>query len=158
MPTEQEDPLGYWCALIGHEYLGAMRRRLGHLGIDRWFFVLARMAEVEGPITQQQLADELRLDKVAMMRAIDHLQSHGYVKRKVCQADRRKHHLELQPKAKPAVKDVQQACAPLNELALGSLKATERQKLFMLLEKMGDRLHRADEQEDIPHKPGRKPN
>ncbi len=143
-----EVPLGYWCTLVGQQYLASLRGRLGSLGIDRWYFTLVRISEMEGPITQQRLADELHLDKATMVRAIDHLSACGYVARRPCPHDRRKHHIELLPKALPAIKQVRQAFTELNDQAFKGIPAAERKLLLAHLKDMLKRLAPADHGEE----------
>lgn len=136
-----EHSLGFWCARIGQRYFALLHERLGHLGIDRGYFTLALIVEHEGRISQQQLADALHMDKVAMARCIDHLCERGYVRRAACPDDRRKHHLEVLPKAIPAVTEIKKAYAALNRMALKELQAGDRASLFGQLREILDNLH-----------------
>lgn len=144
MKAPNEGPLGYWHALISQQYLQLLRRELAHLELDRWYFTLVYLAEAKGPITQQQLADELHLDKASMVRAIDHLSAKGYVQRLQCPNDRRKHHLALLPKALPALKEIKEAFRKMNDLAFANIKASDRKLIMDQLPLMLDRLKQAD--------------
>ncbi|MEO8734145.1 MAG: MarR family transcriptional regulator, partial [Flavobacteriales bacterium] len=113
MLVNKERSLGFWCARIGHQYLALLSERLSHLGLDRGYFTLALIVDTEGRVSQQELADALHMDKVAMARSIDHLCERGFVERAACPDDRRKHHLKVLPKAIAAVKEIKQAYAAL---------------------------------------------
>ncbi len=143
MENPKEPSLGYWAAVVGQQYFQAMRKLLAHLPMDRWYFALVQLAETEGPVTQQALADKLHLDKATMVRALDHLCAHGYVERRQCPNDRRKHHLVLMPKARPVVKEIKQAYAQLNDLAFGRTSEAQRQKFTGQLQEMTERLKQA---------------
>ncbi|MCC6838805.1 MAG: MarR family transcriptional regulator [Flavobacteriales bacterium] len=143
MKRGTEPSLGYWCALVGQQYFSGMRRLLANLDMDRWYFALVQIAEAEAPITQQQLADRLHLDKATMVRAIDHLSSRGYVARKTCPNDRRKHHLELLPKAAPVIRQIRAAYAELNDTAMAGLDAAERRAAIGQLQRMLRQLNNA---------------
>lgn len=147
MSTSTERSLGYWCSLVGKQYLQALRKRLAHLDIDQNYLALVHIAEVDGPISQQELADKLHMDKVAVVRAVDHLSEHGYIKRVLCPNDRRKHHLKLLPKAIPAVKEIKQAYAALDRMALKDLNSDGRGQLIHQLQKALDSLLQASSQE-----------
>lgn len=144
MERPNEAPLGYWCALVGQQYLQAMRKQLAHLEMDRWYFTLVHLAAAKEPVTQQELADQLHLDKATMVRAIDHLSAKGYVERRQCPSDRRKHHLVVLPKAHSAVKQIRQAYGQLNDLAFAGIKEEDRQRMMDHLKPMLDRLKEAD--------------
>lgn len=140
MPSDKEPSLGYWCAVVGQEYFHALRRLLSHLDMDRWYFALVHLADAAGPVSQQQLADKLHLDKASMVRAIDHLSAQGYVARVNCPNDRRKYHLRLLPKAKPVVKEIREAYAVLNDIAFHRMAPGQRQVFIRHLEEMLGRL------------------
>lgn len=144
MPVEQEPSLGYWCALVGQQYIQALHKLLAGLDIDRWYFVLVRLVEADGPVSQQELADQLHLDKATMVRAIDHLSTKGYVARQACPNDRRKHHLMLLPKARNAVKEIRAAYTRLNNIAFEGTGPARRRLIIGQLKPMLERLQQAD--------------
>lgn len=144
MPKNKEDSLGYWCAMAGQQYLLAMRRMLVPQGLDRWFYILVHLADAQAPLSQQQLADELCLDKATMVRAIDHLSAEGYVARRPCPNDRRKHHLELLPKARPLVRSIRRSYSSLNSIALDGMPAAERWAAIQEVKYMVERLKKAN--------------
>ncbi|QQR88308.1 MAG: MarR family transcriptional regulator [Flavobacteriales bacterium] len=123
MPTSS---LGYWCSIAAHQYFARLQEKLAHLDITHWFYVLLTIEEAEGKLSQQELADRLNLDKVAMTRALDHLGEKGYVERCDCEGDRRKYLIKLTPKARPAVKAIRKAYEELNEEAMKGLKKADR--------------------------------
>lgn len=141
MLVNKERSLGFWCSRIGHQYLALLSERLSHLGLDRGYFTLALIVESKGHVSQQELADALHMDKVAMVRSIDHLCERGFVERAACPDDRRKHHLKVMPKAIPAVKEIKQAYAALDRMALKAIPAAERGQLLGQLRNALGELH-----------------
>lgn len=139
----KERSLGFWCSRIGQQYLTLLSERLKHLGIDRSYFTLVLIVEAEGHVSQQELADALHMDKVAMARSIDHLCERGFVQRVACPDDRRKHHLKVLPKAIPAVKEIKAAYAALDRMALKELNSSERGQMIRSLSDALDSLHGA---------------
>ena len=123
MPTSS---IGYWCSIAAHQYFARLQAKLAHLDLTHWFYVLLSIEEGQGKDSQQELADKLNLDKVAMTRAVDHLVEKGYVERCNCAGDRRKHLVKLTPKAKPALKAIRAAYEELNAESLKGLKKAER--------------------------------
>ena len=143
MVVNKERSLGFWCGRIGHQYFALLNERLGHLGLDRGYFTLALIVDHKGLVSQQELADALHMDKVAMARSIDHLCERGFVERAACPDDRRKHHLKVMPKAIAAVKEIKQAYAALDRMALKGLPAAERGQLLGQLRDALGNIHEA---------------
>ncbi len=141
MQPSKERSLGFWCARIGQQYFNLLHERLRHLGIERGYFVLSLIVEHEGRISQQELADALHMDKVAMARCIDHLCERGFVERASCPDDRRKHHLSVRPKAILAAKEIQKVHAALDRMALKELNNEERALFLIQLRGALDHLH-----------------
>ncbi len=137
----KERSLGFWCARIGQQYLTLLSERLQHLGIERGYFTLVLIVDAEGHVSQQELADALHMDKVAMARTIDHLCEHGFVERAACPDDRRKHHLKVLPKAIPAVKDIKLAYTALDRMAMKELNSSQRGQMIHILSDALDNLH-----------------
>lgn len=123
MPTSS---IGYWCSIAAHQYFARLQQKLAHLDLSAWYFVLLTIDESRDPLSQQEVADLLHLDKVAMTRALDHLGEKGYVERCACTGDRRKHLIKLTPKARSAVKAIRKAYAELNAEALAGLRKADR--------------------------------
>ncbi len=98
--------------------------------LDRWFVVLVAIAESDGHMSQQEIAEQLMMDKVSMVRALDVLSAKGYVERVACPEDRRKHHIRLLPKAKPVVKAIKNAYTEVNAMVLGPLSEKARNKFI----------------------------
>ena len=86
MPTSS---IGYWCSIAAHQYFARLQEKLADLDLNAWYFVLLTIDESRDPLSQQEVADLLHLDKVAMTRALDHLGEKGYVERCACKGDRR---------------------------------------------------------------------
>ena len=137
MPTSS---IGFWCSIAAHQYFARLQDKLAHLDITHWFYVLLTIEEAQGKLSQQELADRLNLDKVAMTRALDHLGERGYIERCDCAGDRRKHLIKLTSKARPTVKVIRKAYEELNDEALAGLKKAERttfmEQLMVMVENL----------------------
>lgn len=128
--------IGYWCSIAAQHYYLRLQEALTSLDISEWFVVLVTIHENDGKLSQQELADLLHLDKVAMTRALDHLDHGGYVERCNCEGDRRKHLVRTTPKAVAAVKEIRKAYRNLNKEALKGLDATAQQRFQQQLTAM----------------------
>lgn len=131
--TNEEMPLGYWCSMIGHRYYAQVQERLQGLGMERGFYALVLIAEADGHISQQELADALRMDKVTMVRTIDHLSERGLVERALWPGDRRKYRLKLLPKAKAAVREIRKTYITLNKAAFVGIPAKDMERFLSVL-------------------------
>lgn len=132
--------LGYWFSIAAQRYYTLMLDRMRRHDLDRWFYVLLVIAEHDGKLSQQQLAEALQTDKVSILRAIDQLSAKGYVERLNCPNDRRKYHIRLLPKAAPVVKDLRKVYAELNELAFTGMSEAQRATFTRHLSGVVDRL------------------
>jgi MarR family transcriptional regulator for hemolysin len=103
--------------------MDALAARLGHLGIRRHYFLLVAIGEGKGSLNQQQLADLLEVDKVAMVGILDSLAGDGFIRRTRSSEDRRKQHIVLTPKAIKAIPQIRRTIRDLNSLALAGMPA-----------------------------------
>ena len=116
-----------------------LHRLRGH-DLDRGFYALLAIAESEGKLSQQELAEVMRIEKVTMLRLIDMLSEKGYVERVSCSNDRRKHHIKLLPKARPVVKQIRKVYEELNEMAFKGIKMADRKMLMQQMDTMLENL------------------
>ncbi len=144
--------IGYRSSVIAHQYFARLQEKLAHLDITQWFYVLLTIEEGRGRLSQQELADKLRLDKVTMTRAIDHLCEKGHVERCDCAVDRRKHLVKLTPQARPALKAIRAAYDELNNEALAGLRKADRDAFMTHLMLVVDNLSEMDTPAAITNK------
>ncbi len=133
-------PLGHWFAVLTQRYYTQILHRMKVYDLDRWFAVLVAVAESDGRMSQQEIAQQLMMDKVSMVRAIDFLSGKGYLERVSCPDDRRKHHIRLLPTAKPVVKAIKKAYAEVNALILGPMTETASDRFIKEIQGMLERM------------------
>jgi DNA-binding MarR family transcriptional regulator len=112
------------------KYLGVLARDLTHLDIERNFAVLILIEESGKPMSQQELADYLHVDKAAIVRMINYLTGKNILERKINPTDRRQYMLQLTPKAKKIIPDIREAIAHVNAIVLEGL-SQKRQNEFL---------------------------
>jgi|SRR6218665_82641 len=122
-------PLGRSLSLLAKTYFGTLTKRLEHLEIERHYSVLIFLEQAGNSCTQQTICDALRIDKVSMVRMLDHLGDKKYLKKTVNPTDRREHMIELTPKGKNALPEIYAAMKSLNKEAFKGL-TKENQKDF----------------------------
>jgi DNA-binding MarR family transcriptional regulator len=111
------------------------RRRLAPLGLTvQLCGVLNLLAE--GAISQQELGEQLGIDRTTVVELIDGLETSGIVIRRRNPADRRSYALALTPRGRTVQKRAAKAFdAAANEF-FGPLTATERREITDMLRRM----------------------
>lgn len=112
------------------KYLGVLAKTLNHVDIERNFAVILLIDESGKPMSQQELADYLHVDKAAIVRMINYLTEKNILERKVNPTDRRQYMLQLTPKAKKIIPDIRQAIDHVNTIVLEGL-SPKRQTEFL---------------------------
>jgi DNA-binding MarR family transcriptional regulator len=155
-----ELPLWLQLNKVSRKYMDALAARLGHLGTRRHYFLLVAIGEGKGLLTQQQLADLLEVDKVAMVGILDALAKAGFVRRTRSKEDRRKHLITLTPKAQKALPEIRRVIRELNQLALSGTPQSFQAQFAAALLAMRSELDKAIGEPDAGSAPapaGRKP-
>jgi DNA-binding MarR family transcriptional regulator len=158
-----EIPLWLQLNKVSKKYMDALAAKLGHIGIRRHYFLLTAIDESKGECTQQDLADLLETDKVTMVNILDSLDRAGFIRRTPSKEDRRKHLIELTPKARRSLPKIRKVIADLNRKALSGLPKGLSEHFPAALASMKAELEKviqdakpSESESDAP-RPGRKP-
>jgi MarR family transcriptional regulator, transcriptional regulator for hemolysin len=116
--AEKYHPIGKKFAVLTKEYVGVVSEQLKHLDIERYWYVIMRIAEQENSITQKELGELIDQDKTSMVRIIDYLSKKGYVVRKQNKEDRRAYFIELTAKAQKVLPEIKSAFELANKVAM----------------------------------------
>jgi len=114
-------------------YFGKKFKRFG-IGSGQYLFLL-NLYKHDG-ITQEELAQKVKLDKGTTARAIKKLEDQGYVKRVKKENDRRAYKLEVTEKAEQIKKDVYVIMNEWENEVRKCLANEESQQLANLLNKL----------------------
>src|SRR6266571_8916296 len=110
-------------------------RRLAPMGLTvQMCGVLNLLAE--GPVSQQELGEQLGIDRTTMVELIDGLEHQGVVVRRRNPADRRSYALSLTPRGKTVQKRASRAFDGAADEFFGPLQPGERQALADMLRRM----------------------
>lgn len=126
------DVLGRLFIDISKDYVAQVTDRLQHLDIQRHYYALYLLDKAESTLTQSELADQLQVDKVAVVRLVDYLTEKGYVKRKVDNEDRRKQHVVLREKSEEILPEIRQAFTAADDFILKALDERDRQEFLRI--------------------------
>jgi DNA-binding MarR family transcriptional regulator len=118
---------------LAKTYYGALTKRLEHLEIERYYSILILIENQGDNCTQQFISDELKMDKVSMVRIVDYLIEKKYVKKVVNSKDRREHFIQLTKKAIEVLPAIHQAIDEVNSAALKGIAKEKQKELYNYL-------------------------
>ena len=108
---------------------------------------LKRLHHGEG-ITQNELAEFLEMEPIAVGRVIDRLQKAGFIERRADPADRRVWRLHLLAKAHGVVDDMELISNDLFRHAQRGISAAEMKQMMGVLARMKDNLNALDDADE----------
>ncbi len=146
-------PLGRSLAILAKTYFAALTKRLEHLEIERYYAILILIEHHETNCTQQFICNELKMDKVSMVRIIDFLIEKKYVKKVLNLKDRREYFIQLTKKAIAILPEIHQAIDEVNKAALKGITKEKQKVLYAQLNSIQINLaHLPDEKIIIKYK------
>ncbi len=119
------NPLGKQLYLITRQYVGVLSHMLNDCGLDRHYYPLWVIGQAQEPLSQQQLAVQLEVDKVLVTRIVDNLESQGFLRRELNPHDRRSYQLQLTLKGKKLIPIIGAAFEHLNTAAFEGFTCEE---------------------------------
>ena len=116
--------------------------KVAPLGLDDRMIAVLLAAQALGSPSQKEIADHTRIDRTTVSKTIDQLEASGLVNRKIDPRHRRRHRIELTPKATRTLSRVTQLFTQCDAEFLAVLSEPERRHLEQILRKLESR-HRA---------------
>jgi DNA-binding MarR family transcriptional regulator len=104
----------------------------------RLFGLLTALLE-SAPLSQQQLAEKMRVNRTLVVGIVDDLEQRGWVERRRDPADRRRHIVEITGAGCVAAAEVEQAIAEVEQDAFAQLDENEIGQLRSLLARVHTR-------------------
>jgi DNA-binding MarR family transcriptional regulator len=140
VPRPLEEHLGWLMSRASHALGAALAEGLAPLGLnlrDYTVLIAAERAAVEGrPRTQLELAKAARLDKSTMVVAVDSLEREGLVERRPDPRDRRARIVAPTGAGRKLLARAEGMVLGVEDRALASLGAEDRQSLKDLLTRL----------------------
>lgn len=127
-------PLGRVFSFLTKQYIGEMALRMKDTPIERYYFPLYLIGKNSGKISQQELANQLLMDKVSLVRILDVLAQDQLIERKVNPNDRRQHLLCVTEKALPWISIIEENLQITNEHFLEFLPEDKREDFVKMLQ------------------------
>lgn len=101
--------------LINYFYTRSLAKELSAMKVGYHFEVLLILARQEQPLTQNQLAELLHIDKSRVANIVSSLQEKKLVTVKTNPADRRQHHISLSPDSFQSIPRIERKIQQINE-------------------------------------------
>lgn len=116
-------PIGHTFIVLSKYYLVLLDEQLKKSPLEKYHYPFWYIAQNSGNLNQQQMAESLDIDKVAVVRMIDYFEKIGFVERKMNPADRRCHYLHITELGKSYVKPIEDALKAVDLLFFEEMKS-----------------------------------
>ncbi|NCD71123.1 MarR family winged helix-turn-helix transcriptional regulator [Mucilaginibacter agri] len=103
--------------LINYFYTKSLDKELSSMKADYHFEALLVLADQEHPITQNQLAELLHIDKSRVANIVFSMEEQEIIIVKTNPADRRQHLISLSPKAVKSIPGIEKTVEEVNRMA-----------------------------------------
>jgi MarR family transcriptional regulator for hemolysin len=123
-------------------------RRAARFGLTRAQWRALKRLHYEQGITQNELAEYLEMEPIAVGRVLDRLQKSGFIERRADPQDRRCWRLHLTAKAHAVVDDMEQISAELFKQAQRGIPASELKIVLDAFARMKQNLIALDRAKD----------
>jgi DNA-binding MarR family transcriptional regulator len=132
----QNEPLAKIFAFMSKQYIGVASKKLTKLDIKRYFYALLIIEDEQPEITQQMLAEIMKIDKVSVFRMVDYFCKYEVLERKVNIEDRRSQYLYLTPKGKKITPIIRKIYKEINSIAFEGISKEEKKVFFDVMSKI----------------------
>ncbi len=132
-------PIGTQALILSKLYYGALSKSLERLDIERYYSVLVFIYH-NNSCCQQDICNDLRIDKTAMVKVLDYLSKAGCIERKVNPKDRREHFISLSKKGSRYAKEIVRTFDHLDEKSFAGISESDRKTFNRVLGKVSENL------------------
>lgn len=133
-------PFGRSLAIAAKSYFGALTKRLEHLEIERYYSILILVESTTTGCTQQFICDQLKIDKVSMVRILDYLMKKHFIRKIVNPSDRREYLIELTEKAIGVLPEIHACIEAVNTAAMKGIPKLHQKELTQWIFKIQENL------------------
>lgn len=142
---------GFEMARVSEVYLSTLSNIMTPHGLERYYFPFLYLCKNSGKITQKELSEAIRRDKVYTMRIVDFLCDKGLLVRKQDSSDRRCQLLEVTKKAIDLLPKIQDAINKTENLLLYNFSDEEKQQFSASMDKLFETINTFPDPEFIVH-------
>lgn len=133
-----EIPVGTKMFIVSKLYYGVLSKSLENLDTERYFSVLYYIQNNNGYCCQQNICDQLAIDKTAMVKILDVLAKTGFIERKTNPKDRRERFIILSEKGKKQTKEITKAFEKLDSEMFKGVSEKDRLTFMNVLAKTSE--------------------
>jgi MarR family transcriptional regulator, transcriptional regulator for hemolysin len=130
-------------ALVSRKWQARLDERLKHTGLTvaRWQALL-QISRNDQPLTQRELAGQLKIEGPTLVRILDGLEARGLIERRAVSADRRAKALVLTAAALPIIGQIARIADALRHELLAGFNHDELAIAADVLRRIGENLER----------------
>jgi DNA-binding MarR family transcriptional regulator len=134
-------PLGYNFSMLTKHFYGSFHKYMEAYDLEKYFSVLLILANSNKQWTQQCLCNHLYIDKVTMVKVLDHLFDKGYITRVTNPADRRAKCIALTPKAVKEIPLIRKSVQEMNRKTLKGFTKDEKAQFMSMMQRVNNNLN-----------------
>lgn len=134
-------PLGYNFSTLTKNFYGAFHKYMEKYDLEKYFSVLLIISDSDKQWTQQCLCDYLYIDKVTMVKILDHLYNKGYINRVTNPDDRRQKWIELTKKAIKELPEIKKSVKEMNSMTLAGFNKEEKNLFLSMMQRVNQNLN-----------------
>lgn len=142
---------GFEMSRISEVYLSTLSAIMKPHGLERYFVPLIYLTENSGAVSQKDLSDAIRRDKVFTMRVVDYLSERDLLVRKQDCNDRRCQILEVTEKGKALVPIIKEGIAKTDALLFHNFSSEEKAVFKSGIDKLFATINTLPDPEYIVH-------
>jgi DNA-binding MarR family transcriptional regulator len=128
VPGELADRLGYLLKHAQQRLVQASAPAMAPFGIDGRELAVLTVLAAGAPLSQQQAADRLGVDRTTMVALVDELEASGLVLRRQDPDDRRRNAIELTPAGEDTLRSAMRSVAAAEREFLSPLPAGDAEQ------------------------------
>jgi MarR family transcriptional regulator for hemolysin len=138
--SETDLPLGTQTLIFSKLYYGALTKSLEHLDVERYYSVLL-LLHPRKKFCQQQICNELMIDKTAMVKVMDYLSKSGCIQKEVNPEDRREHFISLSKQGEKAALEIKKSVKLIEKKLLKGIGTEEVQVFHKVLHQLAENVN-----------------
>jgi MarR family transcriptional regulator, transcriptional regulator for hemolysin len=139
-------PIGRRMAMIVKLYQQAVKQRIACSAVGRNYAVLVYLSRKAEALSQQELVENLGIDKASMVRVLDELFAEGLIERQAHPNDRRSHQIVLTENGKAQLPAICEAVEAVNLSMMEGLSEDEQIQFSQSLERIQMNLQQMDKE------------
>lgn len=147
--TERKLPLGQYLSVMAKQYFASLSKYMEDIDPGRYFTVLLYLHSEKKGVPQQQISENLHIDKVYVVKILDYLEQHQFVERVVNAGDRREKQVMLTATGIKNIEKIRKKVKAFEKIAFQGFTTEEIQQFYTQLQQINDNF------ENLPKNPMR---